>query len=151
MSDLRLLIALNSWGIIDSALLISMLLILAWGLIVFTSTKLHQHKKLVYYFWGRWGIAVDCSKGILYETVAFQHLVRLVKDAAQTWNYSVAKLWCGLLLHPPTKTRLTGPQNKIILMFGGFAVLRPILLLQTQRFHTTLRLWCSILLSTFWL
>lgn len=29
MSDLRLLIALNSWGIIDSVLLISMLLILA--------------------------------------------------------------------------------------------------------------------------
>jgi len=48
VSDLRLLIALNSWGIIDSALLISMLLILAQGLIVFTSTKLHQHKKLVY-------------------------------------------------------------------------------------------------------
>lgn len=48
VSDLRLLIALNSWGIIDSALLISMLLILAQGLIVFTSTKLHRHKKLVY-------------------------------------------------------------------------------------------------------
>lgn len=46
MSDLRLLIALNSWGIIDSALLISMLLILARGLIVLTSTKLHQQKSL---------------------------------------------------------------------------------------------------------
>lgn len=37
-------------------------------------------------------MTVDCSKGILYETVAFQHLVRLVRDVARTLNESVESL-----------------------------------------------------------
>lgn len=51
---------------------------------MFVSTKVHQHKKLIYYFWERSGITVDCSKGIFYKPVVFHYLIKLVSDAAQT-------------------------------------------------------------------
>lgn len=110
MSDLRLLIALNSWGIIDSSLPISMLLILERGLVVFVSTKLHQHKKLVYYFWGRLRITVDCSKGIFYKTEMFHCLMKLMRGAAQTWNESVSRL-CVDFSYTPHRN-LQEPQTK---------------------------------------
>lgn len=78
-------------------------------------------------------MTVDCSKGILYETVAFQHLVRLVRDVARTLNESVESLdvdFTYISLSP--KLDKIGAQNQMILMFGRFAVLRLSLIIDTK-------------------
>lgn len=146
MSDLRLPIAPNSWGIIDSALPISMLLFLAWGLIVFVSTKLHQHKKLVYYFWGRFGITVDCSKGIFFETVVF-HCFKIGERHCTNLKLIRCKPLVWISPTPPTKTCRSPRPNYIdVWRFCSSETDS-----QTLRFHPTLRPWYSILFSTSWL